>query len=72
MALHTDCRTALSPYRGVSSDETLMRLIRYPGARSSRSPTIRISGDGGGHGSVDISVLGANRKNLLRIDWSKL
>jgi hypothetical protein len=32
MALDTDCKTALSPYRDAASDETLVRLMRYLGA----------------------------------------
>jgi hypothetical protein len=72
MALHTDCKTALSPYRDVGSDETLVRLIRYLGATDEQIADYEDQRRRWGQGSLHVTLLGANRKNLLKLDWSKL
>jgi hypothetical protein len=72
MALHTDCNTALSPYRDVASDETLVRMLRYLGATEEQIADYEDQRRRWGQGSVHVTVLAANRKNLLKLDWSKI
>jgi hypothetical protein len=72
MALHTDCKTALSPYRDVASDETLVRLIRYLGATDEQIANYEDQRRRWGQGSVHVTVHAANRKNLLKLNWSKI
>jgi hypothetical protein len=71
MALHLDCKTALSPYRDVASDETLVRLIRYLGATQEQVAQYETDRRRWGQGSVHVTLL-PRRKNLLQLDWSKL
>jgi hypothetical protein len=70
-ALHVDCRTILGPWVKFASRETLERALQYLGGiedqLAAQRHTMKQTGQGSGH----IRLL-PNRKNLLRIDWSKL
>jgi hypothetical protein len=70
-ALHVDCKTALGPWITFASGEALDRALVYLGATEDQMEDHRKSMRVWGQGSTHIRLL-PNRKNLLRIDWSKL
>jgi hypothetical protein len=61
----------LGPWVHVSNDDTIMRMLRYLGATQKQIAEYEDQRRRWGQGSVHVMVLAANRKNLLRIDWSK-
>ena len=70
-ALHPDSKTALGPWITFASDATLDRALVYLGADPMRRWKItRQSMRAWGQSSTHIRLL-QNRKNLLRIDYSK-
>jgi hypothetical protein len=71
-ALHVDCKTVLGPWVHVSGDETMVKVLRYLGAMREQVADYEDKRRRWGQGSVHISLLGANRKNLLKIAWAKL
>ena len=70
-ALHIDCKTTLGPWITFSSGETLEKAIRYLGATDEQVAEYLANLSRWGQGSTSIRLL-PNRKNLLRIDYSKL
>ena len=70
-ALHIDCKTTLGPWITFSSGETLEKAIRYLGATDEQIAEYLNNLGRWGQGSTSIRLL-PNRKNLLRIDYSKL
>jgi hypothetical protein len=50
----------------------MVRMLRYLGATEEQIAEYEDQQQRWGQGSVQIAVHGANRKNLLRIDWTKL
>jgi hypothetical protein len=70
-ALHIDCKTTLGPWITFSSGETLEKAIRYLGATDEQVAEYLNNLSRWGQGSTSIRLL-PNRKNLLRIDYSKL
>lgn len=70
-ALHLDCKTALGPWITFASAETLKKALRYLGATDAQMEAHRGDMRRCGQGSSHIRLL-PNRKNLLRIDYSKL
>jgi hypothetical protein len=70
-ALHVDCKTALGPWITFTSAETLEKALRYLGATDEQMAAHRSGMGQCGQGSSHIRLL-PNRKNLLRIDYSKL
>ena len=70
-ALHLDCKTALGPWITFASAETLEKALRYLGATDEQMAAQRSGMGQFGQGSSHIRLL-PNRKNLLRIDYSKL
>jgi hypothetical protein len=70
-ALHIDCKTALGPWINFASKETLDRALLYLGATDEQMEEHRQGMRSCGQGSSHVRLL-PNRKNLLRIDWSKL
>jgi hypothetical protein len=70
-ALHIDCKTVLGPRITLASAETLEKALIYLGATDAQMGDHRQSIRAWGQGSTHISLL-TNRKNLLRIDYSKL
>jgi hypothetical protein len=70
-ALHLDCKTALGPWIKFASAETLEKALRYLGATDEQTAAHRQTMKQTGQGSSHIRLM-PNRKNLLRIDWTKL
>src|ERR1700733_2622566 len=70
-ALHLDCKTVLGPWVKFASAETLEKALRYLGATDEQIDAHRKTIQQTGQGSSHIRLL-LNRKNLFRIDWSKL
>ena len=70
-ALHIDCKTALGPWTKFASAKTLEKALRYLGATDEQNEDHRSDMRRWGQGSTNIRLL-PNRKNLLRIDWTKL
>jgi hypothetical protein len=70
-ALHIDCKTTLGPWITFQSAETLDRALRYLGATDEEIDAHRSQMRRCGQGSTNIRLV-PNRKNLLRIDYSKL
>jgi hypothetical protein len=69
--LHIDCKTALGPWITFASAETLEKALRYLGATDDQIEEHRAGMSQCGQGSSHIRLL-PNRKNLLKIDCSKL
>jgi hypothetical protein len=70
-ALHIDCKTVLGPPITLASEETLEKALSYLGGTDAQVRDHRQSMRAWGQGSTHIKLL-PNRKNLLRIDYSKL
>jgi hypothetical protein len=70
-ALHVDCKTALGPWIKFQSGETLEKAMRYLGATDEQLTAHRDQMRRCGQGSSNIRLV-PNRKNLFRIDWSKM
>jgi hypothetical protein len=70
-ALHIDAKTVLGPWIKFQSAETLEKALKYLGATDVQMAAHRKTMQQTGQGSNHIRVL-PNRKNLLRIDYSKL
>ena len=70
-ALHYDAKTVLGPWIKFQSAETLEKALRYLGATDEQIAAHRNTMQRTGQGSSHIRIL-PNRKNLLRIDYSKL
>jgi hypothetical protein len=70
-ALHVDCKMALGPWITFASGETLEKAMRYLGATDGQIEAHRDQMRKCGQGSSHIRLLPL-RKNLLRIDYSKL
>lgn len=70
-ALHIDCKTALGTWQQFASAETLDRAMVYLGATEEQMKEHRDVMRRCGQGSSHIS-LQPRKKNLLKIDWSKL
>lgn len=70
-ALHIDCKTTLGPWINFQSAETLEKAIRYLGATDEQLAKHREQMRRCGQGSSNIRLVPL-RKNLLRIDWTKL
>jgi hypothetical protein len=70
-ALHVDCKTVLGPWIRFTSGETLERTLAYLGATDEQIEKHRQGMRQCGQDSSHIRLM-PNRKNLLRIDWSKL
>jgi hypothetical protein len=69
-ALHIDAKTALGPWITFASAETLEKALRYLGATDEQIAAHRTDMGQCGQGRSHIR-LPPNRKNLLKIDWSK-
>jgi hypothetical protein len=63
--LHLDCRRILGPWVHVDGDE---RLLRYVGGTEEQIADYEDQRRRWGQGSVHVSVLRGNRKNLLKLD----
>jgi hypothetical protein len=70
-ALHIDCKPVLGPWIKFTYAETLEKALRYLGATDEQIDAHRNQMRRCGQGSSEVRLL-PNRKNLLRIDWSKL
>jgi hypothetical protein len=70
-ALHIDCKTVLGPWVKFTSAETLERALSYLGATDEQMKEHRDQMRRCGQGSSQVRRLPL-RKNLLKIDWSKL
>jgi hypothetical protein len=70
-ALHIDHKTALGPWIKFQSAETLEKALRYLGATDAQVQAHQQTVEQTGQGSSHIRLL-PNRKNLLKIDYSKL
>lgn len=70
-AMHIDCKTNLGPWITFASAETLEKAMRYLGATDAQIEDHRRNMHRWAQGSTHIRLL-PNRKNLLRIDYSKL
>ena len=70
-ALHHDGKTVLGPWIKFQSAETLEKALRYLGADEEQIAAHRKTMQRTGQGSSHIRLL-PNRKNLLKIDYSKL
>jgi hypothetical protein len=70
-ALHVDCKTVLGPWIKFTSAETLDRALVYLGATEEQMREHRDQMRRCGQGSSKVRLLPL-RKNLLRIDYSKL
>jgi hypothetical protein len=70
-ALHLDCKTVLGPWISFASGETLEKALRYLGATDEQIEEHRKTMQQTGQGSSHIRLL-PNKRNLLRIDYSKL
>jgi hypothetical protein len=70
-ALHVDCKTVLSHWQSVESLETLRKMVRYLGATDEQMASFEDGLRRWGQGSVHMRLL-PNRRNLLRIDYSRL
>lgn len=70
-ALHVDCRTVLGPWVQFQSAETLERALVYLGATEQEIAQFRTIMKQSGQGTAHFTLI-PGRKNLLRIDWSKL
>jgi hypothetical protein len=68
-ALHVDCRTVLGPWVHVGNDETMSGCCGTWGTPEQ----IAVNDDQRrrwGQESIHVNVLGGNRKNLLKLDWT--
>jgi hypothetical protein len=70
-ALHIDCKTVLGPWIKFQSADTLERALRYLGATDEQIEEHRQTMQQTRQGSSNIRLV-PNRKNLLRIDWTKV
>jgi hypothetical protein len=70
-ALHIDCKTLLGPRIPFASTETLEKALLYLGATDEQIEDHRRDLRRWGQGNSHIRLV-PNRKNLLRIDYSKL
>jgi hypothetical protein len=70
-ALHLDCKTVLSRWQAVESVETLRKLMLYLGATDEQMASFEDDLRRWGQSSVHMRLL-PNRRNLLRIDYSRL
>jgi hypothetical protein len=70
-ALHVDCKTVLGPWITFASGETLVKALVYLGATDEQMEDHRKSVRAWRQGSSHIRIR-PDRKNLLRIDYSKL
>jgi hypothetical protein len=69
-ALHLDCKTALGPWVKFATAETLEKALRYLGATDEQIDAHHKTMQQTGQGSSHVRLM-PNRKNLLRIDYSK-
>jgi hypothetical protein len=70
-ALHIDVKTVLGPWIKFQSAETLEKALKYLGATDEQMAAHRKTMQQTGQGSSHVRLM-PNRKNLLRIDYSKL
>jgi hypothetical protein len=70
-ALHIDCKTVLGPWVRFQSWETLDRALVYLGATDGQMKEHRDQMRRCGQGSSQVRLLPL-RKNLFRIDWTRL
>jgi hypothetical protein len=70
-ALHIDCKIALGPWQNFASAERLDRALVYLEATEEQMQEFRDALRRWGQGSSHIT-LQPRKKNLLKIDWSKL
>ncbi len=70
-ALHVDCKTVLGPWLHVPSDETMVRMLRYLGATDEQIADFEDTRRKWGQGTSRVT-LAPLRRNLLKVDWSKL
>jgi hypothetical protein len=70
--LHLDCSRSFGPWVHVGGDETMVRMLMYLGATQEQIAQYEDQRRRSGQGSVHVNLLAANRKNLLKVDWSKL
>ena len=70
-ALHIDCKTVLGPWIKFTSTETLENALRYLGDTDEQIAEHQNQMRRCRQGSSHIRLM-PNRKNLLRIDWSRL
>ncbi len=70
-ALRVDCKTVLGPWLHVPSDETMVRMLRYLGATDEQIADFEDTRKKWGQGSTRVT-LAPLRRNLLKVDWSKL
>jgi hypothetical protein len=71
-ALSPDGRTPLGPWITFSSAETFERALRYIGMNDQQLAKHRSDTERAGNGCTAVSAIPGNRKNLFKIDWSKL
>ena len=71
-ALHHDGKTVLGPWIKFQSAETLEKALCYMGATGEQIVAHRKTMQQTGQGSSHLLRRLPNRKNLLKIDWSKL
>jgi hypothetical protein len=70
-ALHRDGRTVLGPWTKFASADVLDRAMVYIGATDAQMTEHRAAMPSWGQGSTRVRFLPL-RKNLLKVDWSKL
>jgi hypothetical protein len=70
-ALHLDCKTILSHWQAVESVETLRKMMLYLGATDEQMASFEDDLRRWGQSSVHMRLL-PNRRNLLKIDYSRL
>jgi hypothetical protein len=56
----------------VDGDETMVRMLRYLGGTEKQITDYEDQRRRWGQGSVHVNLLSVNRRNLLRVDWSKI
>jgi hypothetical protein len=71
-ALSPEGRTALGPWINFSSAETFERALRYVGMTDEQLDKHREGMRAAGNGCAKVNAVPGNRKNLFKIDWSKL
>ena len=70
--LALDGKTVLGPWITFSSAQTFERALRYVGMTDEQLADHRRDMERAGNGCTTVSIVPGNRKNLFKIDWSKL
>jgi hypothetical protein len=71
-ALSSDGRTSLGPWITFSSPETFERALLYIGMTEQQLADHRRGIEQAGNGCATVRFLAGNRKNIFKVEWSKL